>query len=203
MFAASSDPETTWQDMRDRLDEELQRLPEFYRAPLVLCYLEGKTNIEAAQILGWPPGSMSARLARARELLHERLTDRRRRALGAFFLPFVLTYQLEGVSVPPALIESTSRMAMGLGAAGKGLAPGLVSSAVRELAEASLQAASVSRRPWRPALVASLIVAALLGLSAAAYALTDGGWPLASTKSTAVSAHQNGQDGVCGEKRGQ
>jgi RNA polymerase sigma-70 factor (ECF subfamily) len=52
-------------ELREVLDEELSHLPEKYRAPLVLCYLEGKTNEEAARLLHWPLGSMSARLARA------------------------------------------------------------------------------------------------------------------------------------------
>src|SRR5206468_501510 len=43
---------------------------------VVLCYLEGKTNAEAARLLGWPAGSMSRRLNRARELLSRRLTLR-------------------------------------------------------------------------------------------------------------------------------
>ncbi len=46
--------------------EGVAGLPEKYRAPVVLCYLEGKTNEEAAGQLGWPAGSMSRRLARAR-----------------------------------------------------------------------------------------------------------------------------------------
>jgi RNA polymerase sigma-70 factor (ECF subfamily) len=60
-------------DLCEVLGEELSRLPEKYRAPLVHCYLEGKTNQEAARELGCPLGSMSGRLARGRELLRERL----------------------------------------------------------------------------------------------------------------------------------
>src|SRR5262249_12332605 len=62
---------TTTTDVVVALEEELQRLPARHRAPLVLCYLEGKTNAQAAQILGCPPGSMSARLDRARQRLRE------------------------------------------------------------------------------------------------------------------------------------
>jgi RNA polymerase sigma-70 factor (ECF subfamily) len=64
------------QELCGVLDHELGQLPEKYRAPVVLCYLEGKTNQEAAALLGWPTGSMARRLARARALLHERLTRR-------------------------------------------------------------------------------------------------------------------------------
>ena len=63
-------------DLRRVLDDELMRLPEKYRAPVVLCDLEGHTREEAARRLGWPAGSMSRRLDRARSLLRHRLTSR-------------------------------------------------------------------------------------------------------------------------------
>lgn len=63
-------------DLRRLIDDELEQLPEKYRVPVVLCDLEGKTHQEAARTLGWPAGSMSRRLERARALLKERLTDR-------------------------------------------------------------------------------------------------------------------------------
>ncbi|MGP0068313.1 MAG: RNA polymerase sigma factor [Isosphaeraceae bacterium] len=69
-------PEIERSDLRRLLDAELRLLPEKYRAPVVLCYLEGWTHEEAAQQLGWPMGSMSRRLERARTLLRRRLARR-------------------------------------------------------------------------------------------------------------------------------
>ena len=52
---------------------ELERLPERDRAVLVHCYLEGRSNPEAARLLGWPVGTVKGRLSRARGALRERL----------------------------------------------------------------------------------------------------------------------------------
>jgi RNA polymerase sigma factor (sigma-70 family) len=69
-------PEQEWRELRAVLDEELSGLPEKYRAPVLLCDLQGKTHSQAGRELGHPPGSMSRLLARGRELLGDRLRVR-------------------------------------------------------------------------------------------------------------------------------
>src|SRR5579885_568492 len=58
------------------IQEEVNRLPERYRAPIVLCYLEGRTHEEAAGQLGIPVGTVKIRLSRGRERLRGRLIRR-------------------------------------------------------------------------------------------------------------------------------
>src|SRR5215218_2930231 len=69
---ANPDPAAEAHDLRRTIDEELDRLPEKYRLPIVLCELEGRTLEEAAQLLGWPKGTVAGRLSRGRELLRRR-----------------------------------------------------------------------------------------------------------------------------------
>src|SRR5262249_61742628 len=69
-------PDVLWEQVRAVLDEEISRLPEKYRLPMVLCYLEGKTNDEAARLLGCPRGTVAVRLARARARLRGRVARR-------------------------------------------------------------------------------------------------------------------------------
>jgi RNA polymerase sigma factor (sigma-70 family) len=63
-------------DILAALDEEVNRLSEKYRLPLVLCYLEGKSTQDASQALGCPRGTILSRLARGRDRLRQRLTRR-------------------------------------------------------------------------------------------------------------------------------
>jgi RNA polymerase sigma factor (sigma-70 family) len=63
-------------ELRDVIDVELSRLPAAYRASIVLCHLEGKGHQEAAEQLGWPVGTLSGRLSRARTMLAKRLSRR-------------------------------------------------------------------------------------------------------------------------------
>jgi RNA polymerase sigma factor (sigma-70 family) len=96
--------ELLWRDLRPVLDAAIASLPGKYRVPFVLCYLEGRTNAEAAVQLGCPPATVATRLARARAWLRGRLT-RRGMTLPAGFLTLGLAAQTAR-AVPPALVEA-------------------------------------------------------------------------------------------------
>jgi RNA polymerase sigma factor (sigma-70 family) len=154
-----------WRDLRPLLDQELSRLPDTYRAVLVLCDLEGKTRKEAARLLGWPEGSVCGRLARARQLLAGRLALRGV-ALPAGALATVLTENAAPAAVPAALAEETVRAA-GRFAAGTA-ASGLVSAPVAALTEGALQTMWTTKLK---ALAVSAVLAAALFAGAGVPAL--------------------------------
>jgi RNA polymerase sigma factor (sigma-70 family) len=141
------EPEAESQSHQDQLtewlDRELSRLPDKYRIPIVLCELEGKTHREAADQLGWPIGTVSGRLSRARAMLARRLS--RRRVLLSGGLPAVLVGQeAASAGVPTGLVVSTVQAASRF-AAGRAVTAGLVSAEVTALAEKVVKAMLLSR----------------------------------------------------------
>ncbi len=99
MVTPSPDPvaDLSARELMAALDEELQRLPERYRLPLLLVYWQGLSQDEAARRLGWSPGSVKGRLERGRKRLAERLKKRG-------FAGQVLLAAMAAVTVPADLI---------------------------------------------------------------------------------------------------
>jgi RNA polymerase sigma factor (sigma-70 family) len=138
------------------LHEEIGRLPDKYRIPFVLCYLDGMTNEEAARLLGCPPGTVFSRLARAREGLRARLR-RRGVMVASAGLAAVLVglSQRASAAVPPPLASTTVRAAMRSAAGTSG-----ASARVVDLADWGVK--SLSGRSLLIA-VALLVLVGLLG----------------------------------------
>jgi RNA polymerase sigma factor (sigma-70 family) len=107
---ATSMDDLTWRELREVLHEELARLPESFRVPVLLCYFEGRTQDEAARQLGCAKATVKDRLARARDLLRCRLT---RRGL-ALSVPLFAAWLAGGTeAAPAALAEATADAALG------------------------------------------------------------------------------------------
>jgi RNA polymerase sigma factor (sigma-70 family) len=145
-------------ELRAALDEEMQRLPEKYRAPLVLCGLEGKTHEQAAQELRWPKSSVTARLARARDLLQRGLVGRGF-AVTAGVVAALLSERAATAAVPAMLTLATVGLAR---QTLTGNATATVPAVA--LADSILQGTIVTRR------IATLALLLTLGLAGAALA---------------------------------
>ncbi|HEV3440388.1 MAG TPA: sigma-70 family RNA polymerase sigma factor [Gemmata sp.] len=132
-----------WPDMQPLLDQELSRLPDNYRAVIVLCDLEGRTRKEVARQLGVPEGTVAGRLARARAMLAKRLTQRGVTLSGGA-LAAVLSQNVASAGVLTSVVSSTIKAASGY-AAGQTAASGVISPKVAALTEGVLKAMMMSK----------------------------------------------------------
>ncbi len=165
-----------WQDIRPILDEEIQRLPTKYRTPFVLCYLEGRTNEEAARQLGCPKGTILSRLAWARQWLRRRL-ERRGVSLAVGGVAAFLEQQAAPATVSARLAETTVDAILAH-TAGKFVAGGVVAAGPAILAQGVLNQMLLTQ--LKAAAVAVLLIGAV-GFGAWTYAGQGG-------KSTSASA---------------
>jgi RNA polymerase sigma factor (sigma-70 family) len=139
------------QDWRPLLDEELSRLPEKYRAAVVLCELEGRPRREAARQLGVPEGTLSSRLAAARRMLAGRLA-RRGLALagGAFGTQAVVPAALAASTVRAATLFAAGQATGATAAAAltEGVCKAMFMSKLQSVVAASLLTAVVGVGAW-------------------------------------------------------
>jgi RNA polymerase sigma factor (sigma-70 family) len=125
--APQAPPDPGQQELYAILDEEVQRLPQNNRQPLLLCDLEGLSQEEAARQLGWPRGTLKRRLERGRSLLEKRL---KQRGLAPAAVP---------IAALPAALESATVKAAVAFAARQAVCATLASARVVTLAEGVLR----------------------------------------------------------------
>ncbi|HYT90950.1 MAG TPA: sigma-70 family RNA polymerase sigma factor, partial [Gemmataceae bacterium] len=180
--------ELSWRELQAILDEELNCLPEKYRAPFVLCCLTGKSKPEAAAELGWKEGTVSSRLAHARELLQKRLA-RRGVTLSAVLCGLAVAPHAGLAAVPAPLIAATLKAAMSF-VAGVPTA-GAASAQALACAHAMLRAMVVARLAWVAAVLA--VMGLVVGVAAVVAPRTPPEAPKAASQAPAPNPKQGPQ----------
>jgi len=136
MAGARARSTAAWDDVNTVIHQEIDRLPERYRQPIVLCYLEEMTYEQAAGHLRWSEGTTRGRLARGRDLLRDRLT--RRGVTLADVGPCGLAVPKASSALSTALFETTVRAARHF-VLGEAAAAGTVSTASATLVKQALR----------------------------------------------------------------
>jgi RND family efflux transporter MFP subunit len=136
-FLVSSDAQaySENQELRPVLDQEIDRLPERFRAAVILCYLGGKSVDEAAKLLGCPRGTVASRLARARERLRVRLAGRGLALTAALATLSQANAGSPALALIPTLVAAATRLTAG-GAAANGVRSARVIALTEEVLRA-------------------------------------------------------------------
>jgi RNA polymerase sigma factor (sigma-70 family) len=155
----SEPDDLTWREVRQVLHEELTGLAERYRVPLVVCYLEGKTQDAAAALLGLAKSTLKERLERGRSLLRARMV---RRGLGpaAALIATAWPSTIASACVQATLVSRTVTAAS-LFAAGQAAPAGVISVKVAALTEGVLKTMLLSKIKSAAAL--ALLLSACVG----------------------------------------
>jgi serpin B len=146
-------------DVWPLLHEEVNHLPAKYRTPVVLCYLDGKTNEQAAQELGCPVGTLKIRLTRARDRLRDRLT--RRGVVLSGGIAAVLTEAGSATAALPAGLMDSTIQAAELTTAGEAALATTISTQVSSLVEGVLHTMLLNR--LKPIALGVLLLAVVGG----------------------------------------
>ncbi len=141
-------------ELRAVIDDELARLPERYRSPLVLCDLEGETHEQAAERLRCPVGTIKSRLSRGRERLRSRLSRRGLGRAAGLIAPSLANGRAS--TLPEALAALTIRGATGMVTKTRPFAAGASPVGVSSLMEGSLFSMMIS--PPKLAAIALLAI---------------------------------------------
>ena len=185
--AVESD-EAGWAEVRAILDDELQRLPDRLRDPLVLCYLEGRTQDEVAEHLGWSKSTVRRRLESGRAVLGRRLTGRGVTLAAALAGP-LLSDCSASAAVSPTL---TAQIAEGAVQVVAGTQAAAFPASVVALADAAVRSGSLAR-------------SAVVGILLAATVAGAGGWatlPATGTGDTVRTVSQTRPTEPRGERVG-
>jgi RNA polymerase sigma factor (sigma-70 family) len=180
---AVAEQDLCWRDLQPLLDDELSRLPDKYRAVIVLCDLEGKSRKEAARQLSVPEGTVAGQLARARVMLAKRLAQRGV-TLSVGALAAILSQKVASAGVPTSVVASTLK-ATTLLAAGQAAAAGAISVKAAALTERVIKTMLVSKLHIATATL--LVFAALLGGAGLIYQTQAAGPQKAAKKQAAAT----------------
>ncbi len=152
--------EISLREAQEIMDQELLRLSEKYRAPFVLCCVEGLARDEAAQQLNWPLELVKSRLGRARELLRKRLLARGLGLSGAL-VATVLSALPVAAAVSTALVSATVQAATQFAAGGA--ASSVVSGKVAALTEGVLATMLMTKLKIATAVIVAVVALGLGG----------------------------------------
>jgi RNA polymerase sigma factor (sigma-70 family) len=133
----SDSPDLSWREACAALHEELDRLPDSYRLPLVLCYLQGLSRDEAARRLGWSLNEVRGRLERGRARLRARLEKR-------------------GITLSAGLLAAVGTCA---------LPAGLVSATLASARSSGPVAASLAIMPWKAGTLLAIVATVVVGVA--------------------------------------